>query len=170
MDELGALLHHRQIGGEVGVKYIVKAQTVQRGRELPGHKAAGGAAKLLLNSHPDGGGALDKTDRLRILQRRLDLGQLALEMGGKQRLQHVLRNVALPSYGGIAAHVKGGGNIGFALLNTLAAHDAPLEIDGLGLPGQALDGVSGADLCTFPAADAQSLVDCDVCHGHIPSS
>ena len=68
LHELAALLHNGQVGAEVGVEYIVKAQPLEGGDHLSGGGRAGGQAELLSPGHPHRRGYLDYRGDLRIRQ------------------------------------------------------------------------------------------------------
>ena len=56
VDKLGALLHDGQVGGDVGVEHLVKAQAAQGGDHLALHVGADGHAEALAQGGADGGG------------------------------------------------------------------------------------------------------------------
>ena len=68
LQEFTALLHNGQVGAEVGVEYIVKAQPLEGGDHLSGGGGAGSQAELLCPGHPHCGGYLDHSGDLRICQ------------------------------------------------------------------------------------------------------
>ena len=75
--QLGALLHDGQVGGEVGVVDLVEAQTLQSGDHLAGDGSADGHAELLAQGCTDGGGSLDH-HMLAGLEGGIHLGDLGL--------------------------------------------------------------------------------------------
>ena len=74
LDKLAALLHDREVGGEVRVEHVVKAQRAQRGGHLSDRRLLVREAQLLRPRRAHGGRHLHDGGDLRILQRRRDLG------------------------------------------------------------------------------------------------
>ena len=82
LDELGALLHDRDVGGEVSVEHLVEAETAERGIDLAGSERAGLHAKGFAERDADGRGDLHEADLLGILQRGPDLLRLVVLVDG----------------------------------------------------------------------------------------
>ena len=53
--DLGTLFHDGEVGSEVGVEHVVKAEVTQRGSQLAGNDGAGLHAELLAQSNAHGG-------------------------------------------------------------------------------------------------------------------
>ena len=68
LDELAALLHDGEVGGEVGVEDIVKAHVLQSGDDAAGGGVLGAETPALCPGHPHGGGHLDHGGDLRVRQ------------------------------------------------------------------------------------------------------
>ena len=72
-DELVALLHDGEVGGEVGVEHLVEPEHAERGDELAGDRLARLEAELLADRDADRGRGLDDDRLLRVVDRGHDL-------------------------------------------------------------------------------------------------
>ena len=78
LDELGALLHDRDVGGEVGVEHLVEAEAAQRGVYLAGRELAGLHAERLAERDADSRSDLHEADLLGVLKRIPDFLRLVV--------------------------------------------------------------------------------------------
>ena len=141
-DELAALLHDRQVGGEIGVEHIVEAQRPEGGGHLPHRGLLPAEAQLLRPGGAHGGRHLHDGGDLRVLQSRRDLGGVvpdgegaggtvgdALAAEGAVRLgEETVQTDAHGGAGAAALHIPD-----LQGLDLVADLDAAHALDALGL-------------------------------------
>lgn len=78
LDELGALFHDRDVGGEVRIEHLVKAEHAESRVDLTGRKLAGLHAESFAESDADGGSDLNDAGLGRIAESLPNLGSLVV--------------------------------------------------------------------------------------------
>ena len=142
LNELAALLHDGQIGGEVGVEDVVKAQPAQRRHHAAGGGLLGGKVEALRPGRPYRRGHLDNGGDLRIGQGPEDAVGIVPDgqgaggaVGDALSAEHAVRVHQVP----VVAHIHGGAGAGARHVPDIHALDLVADLDA----AHTLDALAG---------------------------
>ena len=78
IDQLGALLHYRKIGSEIGVEHLVESESAERGYQFAGNRGSHRHTEFLAESGSYGGSGLYHDVLIRVVQSFPDVLDIAL--------------------------------------------------------------------------------------------
>ena len=103
LQELGALFHDREVGGEVGVVNHVEAQPSERGDQLAGNRLISRHTELLCQTDTDAGCVLNHNPLVRVVEHIPHFGDLAVDGDGTGRANR--STLAASDAAGFAEHL-----------------------------------------------------------------